>query len=60
MNDVEIWEVADYTGSQWSGVFEGAAPIWLGAGTNNYMVMGRNVRETVFDEGTNNRLIDLL
>ena len=53
MNDVENWEVADYTGSQWSGVFEGA-------GTNNYMVMGRNVRETVFDEGTNNRLIDLL
>ncbi|MFW9941096.1 MAG: hypothetical protein ACFFFT_08640 [Candidatus Thorarchaeota archaeon] len=57
MNDVENWEVADYTGSL--GVFEGVAPIWLGTGTNNYLVIGRNAKETVFDQGTDNTIIDL-
>jgi len=58
-NDVENWEVADYTGREWPGTFEGVDPIWLGSPTSNYLVIGRNAGETVTDEGTDNIIIDL-
>jgi hypothetical protein len=35
------------------------APIWLGSGTSNCLVIGRNTAETVLDEGTDNTKINL-
>jgi hypothetical protein len=35
------------------------APIWLGPGSSNCFVIGRNTAETVVDEGTDNTIINL-
>ena len=35
------------------------APIWLGPGSSNCYVIGRNTGETVLDEGTDNHIWDL-
>ena len=33
-----------------------AAPIWLGEGTSNYIVIGGSNKTNVWDQGTNNTL----
>jgi len=53
-NNLEGWQVTDYDGF-WGSV-QAAAPIWLGSGATNCIVIG-NARHNVADDGIDNILL---